>query len=404
MLKYREKAIPDFLKCYRAETSSLENVLKDLGYDPSYISNEEIESGRLTPDRIKMLVLPLSTAISAKESDAIRKYVAEGGIVLADCLTGTYDEHGKPYGKGCLDDLFGIERNQSASDRLSYQPCKFEGSSREMIFILESGISPKDSKPILNMGSTVESKVGDFTLSEPARGGAAAYVKESGKGHVIYLSFLSEYIKNPASAHEIAPLFKQIFQAVELPEPELKVKSADGKPALCQVLRHRFDDEKSLFLGLLMRDGLISDGKIRKVELPGEYFVYDLLKGGLVNNGSSFEFTPIPGIGNLYAALPYSVKGLELSCQEKVVPGSSLPYDFKIISSDGKAGYHVIRLVILNPEGKEEKCYTANLEAQDGACKGKLDIALNAVPGKWTLKARDVITGIEDQKVFEVGE
>lgn len=403
MLKYREKAAPDFLRTYRSEVSSLESVLKDLGYDPSYISNEEIESGKLTPGKIRMLVLPLSTAISAKEAEAIRSYVEAGGIVLADCLIGLYNEHGKPYGKGCLDDLFGIERSQPASDRLSYQPCKFDGSTKEMVFVLESGVSQKDSKPILSMGSTMESKVAGFTLSEPARGGSAAFLKESGKGRAIYLSFLSEYSKNPASASDIAPLFKQILQAAGLPEPEVKVKSADAQPALCQVLRHKFGDGKSLFLGFMVRDGLVADGKTCKVEFPGEFHVYDLLKGGLVKKGTSFEITPIPGIGSLYAALPYSVEGLELSCQEKVVPGTSLPYNLKILSSDGKVEYHVIRLEILNPDGKEEKCYTANLEAQNGVCKGSLDIALNAPPGKWTLKARDILTGTETQKVFEVG-
>ena len=200
----------------------------------------------------------------------------------------------------------------------------------------------------------------------------------------------------------LAPIFKKVFDAAGVPEPEIKVQNADGHPALCQVLRHRYGDSPALFVGFLERDGLPVDGKPRQVTLPGEFHVYDLLKGGLVKAGSSFEFTPIPGLGNLYAALPYAVQGLEAACPAKAKVGESLPFTLTVAVSGGKPGYHVLRRVVVNPEGKEEPCYSANLEAPDGVCTGRLDLALNAMPGRWTLKARDVLTGNETQRSFEV--
>ena len=229
-------------------------------------------------------------------------------------------------------------------------------------------------------------------------------MRQTGKGKTVYLAFANEYATPPAAAPDIAPVFKRVLDAVGFPEPEVKVQDADGKQVLCQVLRHRRGDGKPLFFGLLRRDGLAADGKPCKVTLPGEFHIYDLLKGGLVASGPSFEFNPIPGIGNLYAALPYEVKRLDLSCPETAAAGGQLHYGLEVVATGAKPGYHVFRLEVLNPEGKEEKCYTANLEAPDGSCKGALDLALNALPGKWTLKARDVLTGAKAQRTFEVGE
>ncbi|MBN2884252.1 MAG: beta-galactosidase trimerization domain-containing protein, partial [Clostridia bacterium] len=57
-----------------------------------------------------LLILPTYACISEKEADILRKYVREGGNLLATFDTGMYDETGTKRDIGILDDMFGVKR------------------------------------------------------------------------------------------------------------------------------------------------------------------------------------------------------------------------------------------------------------------------------------------------------
>jgi len=55
-----------------------------------------------------VVLLPQTEILAPEEAEALRRYVAEGGILVADRNPGVRDAHGKRLPKGQLDDVFGL--------------------------------------------------------------------------------------------------------------------------------------------------------------------------------------------------------------------------------------------------------------------------------------------------------
>ena len=82
------------------------NALIDwLGISMEYLSPEEMERG--IPKDAKLLILPYSQAMSAKEAENIRTFVRNGGTVVTDFNPAILSEHGKFLEKSRLADVFG---------------------------------------------------------------------------------------------------------------------------------------------------------------------------------------------------------------------------------------------------------------------------------------------------------
>ena len=110
-----EKSWPVRYGAYEAKHSgfvhvrdSVTKLITDLGLQSNFLSYEQLEKGDLAG--YKVLVLPQSVAMSAKECRAVEHFVHAGGVVIADNMTATMDEHGKRLAHGQLDELFGINR------------------------------------------------------------------------------------------------------------------------------------------------------------------------------------------------------------------------------------------------------------------------------------------------------
>lgn len=83
---------------------------EDNGLQYDYLSYEQIEKGELTRKGFKVFIMPHSRAISEKEAEEIRKFVREGGIVIADILPGIHNGHGTFQKKDLLADIFPVDK------------------------------------------------------------------------------------------------------------------------------------------------------------------------------------------------------------------------------------------------------------------------------------------------------
>jgi hypothetical protein len=92
--------------------------LTDLGLSFDFVSSEQVETGALDPARYKVLVLPLSLALSPGEAQAIESFARAGGIVIADGAPGLMDEHCSWRPEGLLNAFFGIAATPSEGRRL----------------------------------------------------------------------------------------------------------------------------------------------------------------------------------------------------------------------------------------------------------------------------------------------
>ncbi len=67
-------------------------ALQELGYQPTFVSSQQIEQGRLASGGYRALVMPRSVALSEKETGQIERMVEAGGVVLGSKIdVGRYD-------------------------------------------------------------------------------------------------------------------------------------------------------------------------------------------------------------------------------------------------------------------------------------------------------------------------
>jgi hypothetical protein len=87
-------------------------LLEDSGFQYDFVSYRDVLRRRAASlDRYRVLILPRTLALSDREAEAVRAWVARGGTLIADYLPGVFDEHGRGRARGALDDVFGVERD-----------------------------------------------------------------------------------------------------------------------------------------------------------------------------------------------------------------------------------------------------------------------------------------------------
>jgi hypothetical protein len=80
----------------------------------SHVQFDVIDTEAVFDGRIKnyeLLILPTYACIKDDEAGILKDYVKTGGNIIASFDTGMYDGQGHQREKGCLDDIFGIERH-----------------------------------------------------------------------------------------------------------------------------------------------------------------------------------------------------------------------------------------------------------------------------------------------------
>lgn len=131
------------------------NGLMDwLGISMEYLSTEEMERG--IPADAKLLILPFSQAMTAKEAENIRKFVRNGGTVVTDYNPAIITEHGRFLEKSRLADVFGkfekLHANQYGKGYAFYLGDYLTG--------IDSRIQRKEANGILNAMLKIFAKAG----------------------------------------------------------------------------------------------------------------------------------------------------------------------------------------------------------------------------------------------------
>ena len=81
-------------------------LVTHLGLQGQIISSAMVAQGALQRGGWRVLILPNAIALSSKEADEIRHFVARGGTVIADAEPGLYDQHSRRLAKPLLADVF----------------------------------------------------------------------------------------------------------------------------------------------------------------------------------------------------------------------------------------------------------------------------------------------------------
>ncbi len=122
-------------------------LVEDLGFQPLFLSEKDLEEGALRggAGAPRLLVLPRTVALGGGACRAVEDFVRAGGVLVADGETALYDDSLHRRREGALDGLFGIRR---PADPSAWVPCDRNGRALASAFspgglpVLQRGIAP----------------------------------------------------------------------------------------------------------------------------------------------------------------------------------------------------------------------------------------------------------------------
>ncbi|MDP2991150.1 MAG: beta-galactosidase trimerization domain-containing protein, partial [Kiritimatiellota bacterium] len=364
-------------------------ALEDAGYQCEFLSTAQIEAGELAKRNYAAFVLPYSIALSEKEVAALRSYVKQGGLLLADGKTGLMDLHCKTLSKGRLDDLFGISRpevNPMAPSREGHvlfsrdeALCKLKG--------LEFDVSTAEPN-LTQAGGASLGTHGQTPM---------AVTRKTGKGTAVFLNmFLDSFAKRRKLKIE-APMRGLVENLLRLHGIAPAVVVASGEDAGYRSYTVQYRSGDALYVGSVGSiEGKDPNASANvSITFPKEGFVYDLRNGTALGRTREAKKALLAGDALLYAVMPYQVTGVNVKADpEKTSPGQPVKYSVALKTSAGDAGMHVINIEIIDPDGKKLEHYGASLLARNGKVEGGFVTALNDKPGRWTIRATDYVTRV----------
>ncbi|HEY2976113.1 MAG TPA: beta-galactosidase trimerization domain-containing protein [Pyrinomonadaceae bacterium] len=378
-------------------------TIKDLGLQFDFVSSEQIEQGSLTSGKYKVLILPLSLALSPAGVKNIEGFVQTGGVVIADAAPGLMDDHCAWQQTGMMNELFGI--TAPASNKRAFK------AGDGQLVVTDEGVRWGLSAKALSGLTSAEPDITAASGTSLMRIGAtdAVITHRIGKGWTIYLNTLfDKYPKMRAEKFggaDYRALVDSLLDHAGV-RPAVQVLSADGKRlSQAQVARYIFGDAEIVTIvkdnvalaRIVGRDGvtIYNDaalGQIASQEIiikfPHKYYVTDVRSGKRLGYTDIVHSSVLVGDAAVLGLSPAENR-LALSGPFSSARGEHVP--FTITSS--VAGPRLIRCHVFAPDGSMLPAYARNLLLDNTATTFFLPSALNDVAGAYTIRATDVVTG-----------
>ena len=370
-------------------------TIKDLGLQFDFVSSEDVVTKGIANDKYKVVILPLAFALSNDEVQRLQEFVSRGGVVIADAAPGWLDQHCAWQTNERVNKLFGIITAPSDKREL-----KLTAST--------SGI--RIAEPDLRAaGGTTLFKIGNSD---------AAIVNHTGAGWTIYLNTVWDQYPKQRAAKFGGAAYRELVHAIfdkAGVKPSIEVTSPDGQPiAQAQIARYKFGNAEILAVvkenvavaGVVGQDGVTTYndanlGQVAKqeltIKLPRKAYVTD------VRTGKKLGFTDVVHssilIGDaLILALTADTNELRLEGNVSARPGDHV--SFNLTSTTPTTA--LVRCHVYAPDGSRLPIYSSNVLVQQGRGTFTLPFALNDAPGKYVIRATDVVTGATVEKSVEL--
>ena len=324
-------------------------LIEDQGLQYKFVAYGQVEEGELIAGGYKVLILPRSTALSAREVAAIRDFIAHGGTVIADGMPGAFDEHGKRAPKPQLADLFDKQPAGKGKAIL------IEGS---MLNYHQDRLAGKEASAHQAMGGML-----DASGVRPV----FAVTDQAGKPIV----GLETHTFQNGGVTIVAVMTNPQLRVDELGPPEFKSNERFAKPATARLT------------------------------FPVEMFVYDMRSGKTLGKQHGMSIAVQPYEPLVFSLSPVALPDFSISLPARVERGNDILAGLNVVSPSS-AAEHVMHADVVDPSGNVIDHYSGNVLAPHGRAGKPIPIALNDPPGKWRIKVRDVLTGVTKSAEFEV--
>lgn len=396
-------------QAYYAEVKGVKTLLSDIGADYDYISYLQLENSDILNRKYKILYLPLSSSLSAAEVEVVRAFVKNGGILIADMLSGEYSVHGRGLKAHPLDDVFGIDSTDS----------KVESCDALINGLPDGGIINIRglNVPVKYFAKGVKCASANPAAEVQFKGKSypAMLVNRFGKGIALYTASdifstygnwkeMRYFNKNMPQTSIIAGIIKSLFQAAAI-KTGITPVTEDG--SLLVATKCYLRKNSQVYIAGLIRDYSISqniDNKIHdvRVKLFDTFHCYDMLEGKYLGQTDSLKCKIGPFTHKVLALLPYKVEALNITGPDCAAAGSQLAFNILVKTSYAKPAMHTFYIEVFAPDGKKEDAYSGIQFADSGRYDLLIPLPLNAAQGKWRITVVDVLTGTRANAYFNV--
>ncbi|MBO7166259.1 MAG: hypothetical protein J6V88_01895 [Kiritimatiellae bacterium] len=332
-------------------------VLDDICRSYDWLLDGDLEKGVLKKKDVKILILPCLQLLNGKQTQAIRDFVKNGGVVITDARPAFLAANGDKLEKGMLDDVFGI-------DSKTYK-CP-------------------ENTDVVNLDNV---KINTY-----------------GKGRAVFLNFTPiglRFACEGKDREKYTQFVEDLLMLANVAKPRCIARWEDGS-RVGGIEISPFVRNNAWFLGIeklpvsgekLPRKGYFDFGGVKA-------WTYDIRTGedfGFVDK-LPFEFKGFDT--RFISRLPYQVKGVKIDAPAEIERGKTLTIKAALETSEKKPSAiatHVLRVELIPPGGLRPDRYTQIpfrlVDAKGGKVSTSFAIAWNEAVEYFTLEVTDIATG-----------
>ncbi len=341
-------------------------ILHDTGQGFGFISYSDIENGSLVSNGYKVLILPMSYALSDKEVQQIEIFVKQGGIVIADALPGVMDDHTKFRSKRELAEVFGIEARTYSRDEL---------------------VTPKGESKL---------KITKASVLANWDGRPQFLYNEYGSGRAYLLNyFMDSYTDDKLHHNTASSLMKirKLFDKENL-KSSITLTASTGDPA-DGVEKYSFSENGSStrLLGLL--PGKTGDSKEINLHVDKSVHLYDIRNHKYLGEGNDFKINIKASVPELFGLVQGTIDHIKVIAPPNIVCGEKVILDFEVEGKGLRSLKSTVHIDVYNPDGKKINYYSGNCDLINSLGRYSFNTALDDPSGYWKIRLTETISGLE---------
>jgi hypothetical protein len=385
---HRGKNLPrgDWYRGYDAYQANIYKMIEDSGLDARAIAYADVEQDALAKTATRVFLMPYAAAVSPAEAEAVRRFVREGGTVIADVIPATRDQHCRLLDKPALNDVFGVETGPA--------DCLMTGAA---LTLTNEPLRQAAQNLQVTRGIVACKPAGAMALASfPGPDNApvpAVMVNTFGKGTAIYLNFLID-----------ANTWKLVNALLADRGIKPPVRFTSPKRAVTPSF-FDFHLGKARYIGVLSRyiDTLHKEGGFTNpatFEFDRAAVVYESRQGKAFGETQTVTLDFTDGDANFFALLPKPVTALRAAAPRTAERGRSLKVDLARECASPDLAFAQVK--VFGPDGVEIPLLRRIVRIEENKGRTEVPLAFNDPAGTWRIEARDAASGMKGEARVEV--
>ncbi|OQB33844.1 MAG: Beta-galactosidase [Candidatus Hydrogenedentes bacterium ADurb.Bin170] len=375
--RHLPKSVSGYNTTFLDSQNAVSACLRRSNRDFAFIDKERLDG--LRQDTFSTLILPFCVALDDEETEAIFTFVARGGTVAADVLPGNFDTHGGKRLNNRFASLFGVDQKPDSRQctELLVTTEDVEGRTRVSGQVeADAGITPDRAVALAKAGDLPVwfisrwEQGNTLLLNHPFRMPVGDFLAE--------MACLNEFITDSSASSP---------------------QQVPTDPGFQGMVYHFRYDSAVIYVILAAPSAPVQPLPLHFTKKDS---VYLPLTGTRVAHPHRLKIRLNGGESLALVHLPKDAKPLKIHSTETAAEGQRLEIR---LTSDGAEEDPVKRLILLDLLGADQTVipwyrHVAVLEKGHGA--SYFPLSLNQQPGRYVVRARDLLTGAVVEKPVKV--